>query len=222
MLHAEADFEQYALEEGLGRFPSTDEVFTLGTAAGLDADPSFVRVAGTVGFDWRRSPGYTRTGGYYGATLNSWIDQDSELSFDRLDLDVVQHIPILRETWVLAIRGRMQSVLNDNDQVPFFLLPALGGGSTLRGYNTDRFRGRHSLLTSVEWRWIPNRNAFDMAVFYDAGKVADRRSDLDFNGTRSNWGVGARFHGLTVTPLRLEIAKGSEGWALIFSASPPF
>ena len=58
--------------------------------------------------------------------------------------------------------------------MPYFLLPSLGSGSTLRGYSSWRFRDRHSLLVSGEWRWIPNRMGLDMALFYDAGMVANR------------------------------------------------
>ena len=56
-------------------------------------------------------------------------------------------------------------------RVPYFLLPSLGSGSTLRGYSSWRFRDRHSLLMSGEFRWIPNRLGLDMAMFYDTGKV---------------------------------------------------
>ena len=35
----------------------------------------------------------------------------------------------------------------------------------------------------------------DTAVFYDAGKVAARTADLDFNGLKSDYGFGVRFHG---------------------------
>ena len=38
----------------------------------------------------------------------------------------------------------------------------------------------------------------------------------------TNWGVGARFHGPLTTPLRIEIAKGAEGWHLVFSSSAAF
>jgi outer membrane translocation and assembly module TamA len=61
-----------------------------------------------------------------------------------------------------------------------------------------------------------------MAFFYDAGKVANRREDLDFNNLKTDWGIGARFHGPAATPLRLEAARGSEGWRLVISAGPAF
>ena len=106
--------------------------------------------------------------------------------------------------------------------MPYYLLPFLGSGRTLRGYSTGRFRDRHALLTSAEFRWIPSRLALDVAVFYDAGKVARRLEDLDFNGMKSNWGVGVRFHGPTATPLRIEVARGADGFHLVFASSAAF
>jgi outer membrane translocation and assembly module TamA len=61
-----------------------------------------------------------------------------------------------------------------------------------------------------------------MAIFYDAGKVSRRFEDLDFNGLKSDWGIGARFHGPTATPIRLEMARGSEGWRLVISSGAAF
>ena len=221
-LRAEADVERYVLGAGHGTHPSIETAHAAPAGPGLGAPLSFARVGGTAAFDSRSSPGYTKTGGYYGATLQAWVDRAAAHSFERLDVDLVQHVPLLRETWVLAFRGRLESILDDEDVVPFYLLPALGSGDTLRGYATDRFRDRHALLLSAEWRWAPNRHFFDMALFVDAGKVAARRADLDLRGLRTNWGIGARFHGPSSTALRVEVAKGREGWAYIFAASPAF
>jgi outer membrane protein assembly factor BamA len=139
-----------------------------------------------------------------------------------MDGEIIQHLPILRENWVISLRGRVQSVLDDDDLVPYFLLPQLGSGRTLRGYETGRFRDRHSLLTSAEFRFIPNRTGLDIALFYDAGKVTARRQDLDFNSLKSDWGVGARFHGTTTTVLRIEAARGTDGWRLVVATSNAF
>ena len=123
---------------------------------------------------------------------------------------------------MISLRGRVQTTLDEDDNVPYFLLPQLGSGRTLRGYETGRFRDFHSILTSAELRWIPSRLALDMALFYDAGKVTRRRADLDFNGFKSDYGIGARFHGPTTTVLRIEGARGSEGWRLVFATSAAF
>jgi outer membrane protein assembly factor BamA len=139
-----------------------------------------------------------------------------------VDGEVVQHLPILRENWVVSLHGLVQTTLDDGDAVPYFLLPSLGSGSTLRAYPSWRFRDRHSLLLSGELRWIPNRLALDMALFYDMGKVTSRREDLSLDGLKSNVGIGIRFHGPFATPLRVELAKGREGTQLVFAGSAAF
>ena len=102
------------------------------------------------------------------------------------------------------------------------MLPALGSGSTLRGYSSWRFRDRHSLLLQAEWRWIPNRYGLDMALFFDAGKVTHRRAELDLHGLKSDFGIGLRLHGPGATPVRVELARGNEGMNVVFSGSAVF
>jgi hypothetical protein len=218
----EVAYEAYTTEEGRGRNPSIELIYTPVTAPGLLADPTYLRTEGTAAIDWRPATGYARRGGFYGVTFANYTDRDDTFSFKRVDGELIQHIPILRETWVVSLRGRVQTTLGDDDVVPFFLLPQLGSGKTLRGYQTGRIRDRHSLLTSAEFRWIPSRLALDMAIFYDAGKVTRDRADLDFKDLITDWGVGMRFHGPTSTVLRIEMARGDEGWRLVFATSGAF
>jgi outer membrane translocation and assembly module TamA len=155
-------------------------------------------------------------------TLHDFADQDSVYGFRRVDYDVVQHLPILRDAWVLSLHGRVETTYDrDGEEIPFFMLPALGGGSSLRGYSSWRFRDRHSLLLQAEWRILVNR-FLDMAIFTDAGKVAARRGDLDLDGLKSDFGLGFRFHGPLATPLRVELAKSPEGLAIVFSSKATF
>ena len=215
-------YEDYSTEEGKGSSPSIETVHTPDTAPGLGSNPTYLHTQGTVGIDWRRSPAYARRGGFYGVTLHNYADQDDVYSFDRLDADVVQHLPIFRDVWVLSFHGRVETTLDDDDVVPYFMLPSLGSGRTLRAYRSWRFRDRHSILGQAEFRWIPNRLGLDMALFYDAGKVTSRREDLDFEGLKSDWGIGARFHLPAYTFLRLEVAKGSDGWKYVLASSAAF
>ena len=215
-------YEDFTLQEGAGTSPSIEEVFTPETAPGLGDSPSYLHAVASAGLDWRPSPGYARRGGFYGVAYHTYADQDDTYSFDRLDAEIVQHIPILRENWVISLHGLMQTTLDDDDVVPYFLLPSLGSGSTLRGYSGWRFRDRSSLLMSAEWRWIPNRLGLDMAIFYDTGKVTPRFHDLSLKGLKSNVGVGLRFHSPVATPLRIELARGSEGMHLVFAGSAAF
>ena len=221
-LTAAAAIEDYALQDPTGSHTPVEDVFTPETAPGLGVDPTYLHTAASAAFDWRPAADYARRGGVYSVGRHHYADWDNTYSFDRLDTELVQHIPILRENWVVSLRGRLESTLGEDDQVPYFLLPSLGSGSTLRGYSSWRFRDRHALLLSGEWRWIPNRMALDMAFFYDTGMVASRVDDIALNAFASDFGVGIRFHGPARTPLRVELAKGDEGLQVVFAASAAF
>jgi hypothetical protein len=215
-------FDDYSLEPGAGSAPSIEQVFTPETAPGLGDSPTYVKASFSGGIDWRPSAGYARRGGLYQVTYHNYADLDETYSFDRVDGEIVQHLPILRETWVVSLHGLVQTTLEDDDIVPYFMMPSLGSGSTLRAYSSGRYRDRHSLLLSGELRWIPNRTALDMALFYDMGKVASHWDGLSLRGLKSNVGIGARFHGPLATPLRIELAHGREGFNLVFSGSAAF
>jgi hypothetical protein len=221
-LQAEIAYDDYETDPGRGTYPSIETRYAAAATPGLFSNLSFVRTEARAAIDYRTSAGYSRRGGFYGVTLASHTDRDDTYSFERVDGELIQHIPLLRETWVVSLRGRVQTTLDDGDVVPYFLLPQLGSGRTLRGYETGRFRDRHSILTSAEFRWIVSRLALDMALFYDAGKVTSRREGLDFKGLTSDWGIGARFHGPTTTVLRVEAARGADGWRLVMSTSAAF
>ena len=217
-----AAYEDYALESGTGNSPSIESLYTVETAPGLGDSPSFAHTTWMGGIDWRPAAGYARRGGVYSLIYDNYFDPDGVYTFDRLQADVVQHLPVLRETWVLSVHGAARTTLDDDDNVPYFLLPALGSGSTLRAYPSWRFRDRHSLLLSGEWRWVVNRSFLDMALFYDAGKVTARRQDLNFEDLKQDVGIGIRFHGPLTTPLRVEVARGNEGINLVFSGGAAF
>jgi hypothetical protein len=222
MLRGGLEVSRWSLASGEGAVPSTDTVYTPATLPGLGTKTTYVHSQGTVGFDWRTSPDYARRGGFYGVTLHDYNDRDKEFGFQQVNYEVVQHLPILREAWVISLHGLVKTALNkDGQQVPFFMLPSVGGGSTLRGYSSWRFRDENSLLVQAEWRIMVNRY-LDTAFFYDAGKVTSRRSDLDFNGLKNDYGFGVRFHTPLATPLRIEVARSPEGVALIFAAGAIF
>ena len=152
-----------------------------------------------------------------------FADRDGTYSFNRLDAEVVQHIPILRENWVISLRGRLETTPDDDDQVPYFLLPSLGSGSTLRGYSSWRFRDRHAVLivgrVAVDSRtgWRSTWRCSTTPAWWRRAWTPSRSA-----GFVSDYGVGVRFHGPARTPLRVELARGREGTRLVFAASAAF
>ena len=169
-----------------------------------------------VAADWRPSPGYSTRGGFYRLTWTHYREtQNRPFSFRSVEGEAVQLLPLLREQFVLAVRGlATMTMTSDGNQVPFMLEPTLGSDDTLRGFTTRRFTDRNRLVLTAEYRWRPSRY-LDMALFVDAGKVGPRRSDLNLSNLETDWGIGARFHGHGFTALRLEVAKCREGWRVV-------
>jgi outer membrane protein assembly factor BamA len=223
MLQGGVEYSRWSQKPGKGTDPSVETVYTPDTLPGLGARTTYLHTQGTIGLDWRTSPGYSRRGVYLGATLHDYNDRDGDFGFQMVQYEAIQHIPILRETWVLSFHQRVQtSSEKDGQQTPFFMLPALGGGSSLRGYSSWRFRDQHSLLLQAEWRIMINRY-LDLAFFYDAGKVAARTKDLDLDDLHDDYGFGFRLHGPFATPLRIELSRSSESkFSLTFSSSASF
>jgi hypothetical protein len=216
-------YEGYELLSGKGSGPSIEEVYTPATAPGLGDSPDFVHSDVGAAIDTRPPGEYTRKGGEYRLGFHHYLDLDGgTYSFSRFEAGALQHIPLVRETWVLSLRARLRSTVGSESQVPYFLLPTLGGGSSLRAYSSWRFRDRHAADASVEWRWIPNRAALDMAVFFDAGQVTDELNKLRPNRFETAVGIGVRLHARQFMVARLDVAHGSAGWHMTISNKVPF
>ena len=182
MLQAGAEYSQWSQEPGEGTFPSVETRYTPATLPGLGEKITYIHTQGTIGFDWRTSPGYSRRGGYYGVTVHDYMDRDEDFGFDVVDYEAIQHIPILREAWVISLHALAQTAYNKSDQqIPFFMLPSVGGGSSLRGFSSWRFRDNNSLLLQAEWRIMANR-------FVDTAVLLRRRqSHRPHLGSRPQW-----------------------------------
>lgn len=203
--------------------PSVEEVFSPAQAPGLGLDPTYVVGNFFAQIDTRQSPGYTTSGSLIRVDYFSYNNRDSDpFDFHRFDAEANQFIPILRANQVIALRATVSFTnVKDLNQVPFFLLPKLGGGEELRGFPDFRFRDRDRLLLTAEYRWTASK-FMDMAIFYETGKVASRSSDIDLSDLHNCYGIGARFHAPYSTAFRIELARSKEGTRIIFGAGPVF
>jgi hypothetical protein len=222
MMRGGFEASRWNLKSGSGTYQSTDQVYTPATLPGLSTATTYLHTQATVGFDSRLASGYARRGGFYGVTGHDYTDRDDALGFRQVDYEVIQHFPILRESWVVSLHGLVKTSFDKGNQsTPFYALPSLGGGSDLRGFSSFRFADHNSILLQGEWRIMANR-FFESAVFYDAGKVVARTGDLDFNHLKHDVGFGVRFHAPMVTVLRVDVARSNEGTRLVFAAGPSF
>jgi hypothetical protein len=206
-----------------GSVPSIEEEFTPAEVPGLGLDTTYFAPTVFAQIDFRESLGYTTSGGFYKIQGYQYNEQDNSLfDFRRVDVEGNQFFPILRSNQYLAFRALASFTdVDDNAQVPHYLLPKLGGGQELRGFPDFRFQDRNRMLLTAEYRWTPSK-FIDMALFYETGKVASRRGDLDFNDLHDCYGIGIRLHGPVFTAFRIEVAKSNEGTRIIFGAGPVF
>ena len=155
-------------------------------------------------------------------TVHGYADTDETYGFRQVEYKAIQHVPLFRDAWVLSFRGKVDTTFASDDQaIPFFMLPALGGGIQPARLHQLALPHRNSILLQAEWRVLVN-SFFDTAVFADAGKVTSRTSDLDLSRLKNDYGIGFRVHGPAATPLRIEFAKSNEGLSLVFSAQAAF
>jgi hypothetical protein len=192
--------------------PSIGDRFDELTAPGLTWQPDFLHADASVAIDTQDVPGYATSGGRYRLSIASFHDQDhARYSFRRLDADAAHYIPLFHRSWVLVLHGR--AVLSQSaagQEVPFYLLPTLGGSNTLRGFADYRFRDRNLLLFNAEYRW-PLFRALDGALFCDAGTVAPTAQALSMRHAHADCGAGARLHTTRRTLVRVDVARGAEG-----------
>jgi len=226
--HVGGDIQYLAIDtkEGQsGTVPSIETIFTPQTAPGLGSDPRYTVGNFFAEYDWRQSPGYTTRGGFYRVDWTVYHQHNVDLQdFHRWDVELVQHVPILRGNQILAFRG-LASFTDLQDPVagfiPHFLLPKLGGGSELRGFTDYRFQDRYRMLMTAEYRWASSK-FLDMVVFYETGKVASKVQDLDFTDLHNSYGFGARFHTPAFTAFRVEFAHSVESNRIILSGGAAF
>ena len=190
--------------------PSIEALFDDATVAGLGVARNFLRPYLNLEYDYRQ-PKNARKGGWYRLQANDFRDSSAAdaFSFQRFDADLRQYASILAERRVLAVRLAVStSNPGPGARVPFYLMPSLGGHDSLRGFRDYRFRGPHAILTQTEYRfevW----SGMDAALFYDAGKVALHREDLNFRDLEHATGFGFRFNTDNGTILRIDAGFGS-------------
>jgi len=192
------------------RIPGTVSRFAAAEAPGLSFQPEYLTSHLGVVID-TREVGNPRRGGLYQAQIRRFDDREGgAYSFTDTRVELQQFIPFWNLSRVLALRLLAQRADGLGPaQVPFYLMPVLGGARSLRGYDRQRFRDRSLVLMSAEWRY--ELNPFLMAaVFYDVGQVAPEWNDFRLKDMRDNYGIGFRVGYNSAVALRADVAFGGE------------
>ncbi len=201
--------------------PDTRQLFADNPVFGIPDQPAYLHSEASITADTRDFPGHATRGGLARAAAGNYSDRDTGvLSFKRYEAEgrpVHSSCRLARRSCRPRLARRIR-YRRPASTCRFYLQPSLGGSNTLRGYADYRFHDRHSLVLNVEAR-IALMTHLDAAFLFDAGNVAARVDELDLD--HRSYGAGLRLHTRRQTFARLDAARGSEGWRVMFSLSDP-
>ena len=199
-----------------------ETIFTDVTAPGLAEQPDFVHDSVFVELDSRDARGFPRRGGFYRAAYALWNDRTLEqYNFRRSDIVGAQFISVAAND-VIALRLGLSYANNaPGDRVPFYLLPYVGGGDTIRSFREFRFRDENAGIFNAEFRHKIHSMAH-VAGFVDFGKVAHDWQDINPSHVKRAYGVGLRGGTDEKTYVRMDFAWGDEGTRVFLKFTPAF
>lgn len=191
---------------------------------GSSNPPNYWRYHTSFLLDFRDNPGVPHKGFMvaFGWEKFDNVNTRNLFNFNRFGLDARGYVPLGSRQRVFVLRAvAVDSDPAPDNHVPFFLLPSLGGGESLRGFEAYRFQGDKMLLLQGEYRWEASRR-IELAFFADTGTVANQGTRLSKNKMKSDVGIGFRFKSSRATLLRFDLARSNEGFKPQFRFSASF
>lgn len=186
-----------------GQNADVDYLVTGGAAAldrrGLSGEQ--VAFARSFALDGRRLRSLSlgpEAGYFVGASYTRYQDlrSDGSFGFHLVEAEAEQFVPIRSRYQVLAFREYAAFTWAPGaEEVPFYMMPALGGERSIRGYDALALRAENALLVNAEYRWqIFTR--LDMALFIDAGytyRNDEQLREISWSKLAKGYGVGFRY-----------------------------
>jgi outer membrane protein assembly factor BamA len=195
------------------RFINTEQQYSPAQVPGLTEQTDFLVGGVFAEYDTRDRLGGARRGSMLRSEFTYNKDLDLERhSFRRLNLEVQQYFPFFNDRRVIALRGRSElSWKNPGQAMPFYMQSTLGGSNDLRGFRPWRFYGDNMIVFNAEYRYEVF-SGMDMAIFGDAGKVFDRKSQWNVHDLEGAYGLGLRFNARNNVFLRIDAGFSHEGF----------
>ena len=181
--------------------------------------PTFIPTQVAMTIDTRNFREHPTSGVMLRGAAVHYDDRDTgAFTHKRYEGQAAGFLPMFGERVVLALHGQVVTTPLESGNVPFFMMPALGGATSLRSFADYRFHDRSTLLAQAELRMALMTHV-DLAFFTDAGNVAPRVEDLNLD--KRSYGAGLRLHTRRTTFARLDVANGDEGWRVLFRLTDP-
>jgi outer membrane protein assembly factor BamA len=121
------------------------------------------------------------------AALRTGGPLGGDFRLTRYTVDLRRYFPVAGQ--VLGVQGYARAVTGD---VPFTMLPQLGGQNLMRGTLASRYRDRTVVAAQAEYR-VQLWRRLGGVVFAGAGQVAERPGDVALAEFHPSLGYGLRF-----------------------------
>jgi outer membrane protein assembly factor BamA len=190
------------------RFPIVPEAFEL--------QPSFSHIGAFVEYKSLDQESDPHKGGRYAFQWTSYLS-----SFQSYVVDLHRFVPVTSKD---RIGFRMEAWFTNSspeENVPFFMLPFVGGSETVRGFHQYRFRDRNALVLNSEYRH-PLNEFLDVVGFVDAGRVFSNAENFGLQHLHPSAGVGARVKFGTRMFFGIDLGFSGEGKKLYFRSNQMF
>ena len=192
--------------------PTTEKLFTTSNTPGLAQQSNFVTGTTTIRLDLSRVGFSNPEGLQLEANDSQFFDQSGlQANFHLLETQATYYLPLTNGIRTLVFRARNETAFaEDNQTVPFYLQPTLGGPDDLRGFDRYRFYGNGNSVATAEYRWSISQT-LEMAIFGDGGNVYQRPGLIGFRDLRGDGGFGFRFKNKQASVMRLDVGFSQEG-----------
>jgi hypothetical protein len=203
--------------------PTIRPLFDDASAPGLDRQPDFLHLAASVLLDGRDRPFNPHRGGMIAVAASRFDERAGDaFTFHRIAGDARGYASLGSPQRVLAVRALASADRPASGaRVPFYLQEQLGGGRTLRGFHSFRFRGEKLLLLQAEYRWEA-WPALEFALFADAGRAYGRGEELALRGLETDYGIGLRLKTHDAVLARFDVARSREDTRFLLRLGPSF
>lgn len=198
---------------------SIETVYDTSKLVGFRNGATTLELDATLTVDTRDSEA-TPSSGVYVDAFAGGVPPINAYRYAHYGVEMSGYIDLYRKTRVLILRGGIEAVEGDYNEIPFSSLPRLGGPTRLRGYRLDRFRDEKSALATIEYQY-PIHEIVGGALFLDAGRVASNYDKLvDIPAWRIGGGAGIRVRSKEHSLFSLDFAFGNDGLLVFFTTTP--
>jgi outer membrane protein assembly factor BamA len=149
-----------------------------------------------------------------------WDVNNNTYAFWKISTDVTKYVHLFYDR---AFGFRIAAEITEpvgGRKIPFYYLSELGRTETIRGFTRGRFRDKHMILGSLEYRFpLMKRDNFQLGLeacyFIDVGQVSENIfQEFSLKDLHVGFGGGFRLFSYNGRILQVLLSKSKDGFRL--------